>query len=307
MDATDSRALLDRIGNTPLLRFQRVRPSRPGVELLAKAEWFNPGGSVKDRAALAMVRDGEAKGLLTPQVRILDATSGNTGIAYAMIGAALGYGVTLCLPSNASSERLRILRALGAELVLTSPLEGTDGAQRRAKEEVAAQPGRFYYPDQYNNAANWRAHHATTAEEIWRQTGGAVTHFVCGIGTTGTFVGTTRRLRELQPRLTAIAVAPDGPLHGLEGMKHLPSALVPGIWDPGLPDRTIEVATEDAQAMCRRLAREEGILVGPSGGAAVSASLRLGEELETGTIVTVLPDSGTRYLDQPFWEEEGKP
>src|SRR5688572_20053758 len=257
------RSVLDLIGNTPLLSFKRVSESVAPVQVFAKAEWYNPAGSVKDRAALSMVLDGERRGLLKPGKILVDATSGNTGIAYAMIGAERGYRVKLALPKNASVERKQSLLAYGAELILTDPGEGTDGAQRYVKQLVEDDTsGRYFYPDQYNNPANWRAHYEATAMEIWRQTEGRVTHFVTGLGTSGTFMGVTRRLKELNPAIQCICMQPDSPLHGLEGMKHMPSALVPGIYDPTIADGHMEVSTEDAQRMCLRLAREEGLLVG---------------------------------------------
>jgi cysteine synthase B len=306
-DLLRAESLLSSIGNTPLLRLRRVVPEQlsNGVELFAKAEHLNPGGSVKDRAGLAMILDGEKRGTLTPEKIILDATSGNTGTAYAMIGAALGYRVALCLPQNASRERKRVLRSYGAELIETDALQGTDGAQLRAREIVAAQPDRFFYPDQYNNDANWRAHYETTGPEILRQTEGRVTHFVAGLGTSGTFVGTTRRLKENSPRIQCISVQPDSPLHGLEGMKHMRSAIVPGIYDPTLADENVEVATEDAQEMTRRLARQEGLLVGVSAGANVFAAVRLMQRVPPGSlIITVLCDDGAKYLGERFWETE---
>jgi S-sulfo-L-cysteine synthase (O-acetyl-L-serine-dependent) len=294
------------VGNTPLLRLAAIDADTPGVEIYGKAEFLNPGGSVKDRPALAMILEGERSGRLTPEKTILDATSGNTGIAYAMIGAARGYRVRVCLPRNANEERKRILRALGAEVHPTDPAEGSDGAIRVARELYASDPDRYFYPDQYNNDANWRAHYETTAPEIWRQTGGRVTHFVAALGTTGTFVGTGRRLKELNPGVTLVSVEPDGPFHGLEGMKHLESAIVPGIYDPGLADARMEASTEDAYEMARRLAREAGVFVGVSSAAAVSAALRLARTLEEGLVVTVLCDGGTRYLSEHFWEEGGR-
>jgi cysteine synthase B len=301
----DTRDLSSQIGGTPLLRLRRVALGSPaGVEVYAKAEHLNPGGSVKDRAALAMILAGERAGLLAPGKTILDATSGNTGIAYAMLCASRGYAVTLCLPSNASPERRRILRIHGAEIVETDPMRGTDGAQERARELAAAEPEKYFYPDQYNNDANWRAHHEGTAPEIWEQTGGRITHFVAGLGTSGTFVGTARRLKELNPRLRAVSMQPDSPLHGLEGMKHMATALVPGIYDPTVADENVEVATEDAQEMTRRLAREEGLFVGVSSGANVFAAVRLARTLEPASVVvTVLCDGGGRYLSEHFWDE----
>jgi S-sulfo-L-cysteine synthase (O-acetyl-L-serine-dependent) len=301
-----AESIVDRIGNTPLLRLARLPAAAgvaPGVEILAKAEWFNPGGSVKDRAAWSMIRDGERRGLLTPDKTILDATSGNTGIAYAMIGAALGYRVRLCLPRNASAERKRILQAYGAELVLTDPRLGTDGAQQEAHRLQAAEPDRYFYPDQYNNPANWQAHYEGTGREIWEQTGGRLTHFVAVLGTSGTFMGTARRLKEQNPQIRVYAVQPAHPLHGLEGMKYMPTALVPGIYDPALADEHLTVETEAAQAVTRDLARYEGLFAGPSGGAAVLACLQVARTLDQGTIVTVLPDGGSRYLSDSFWDE----
>ena len=297
--------LAESVGRTPLLRLPRMgRNLPPGVEVLAKAEHLNPGGSVKDRAALSMILDGERRGLLRPGKIILDATSGNTGIAYAMLGAARGYGVALCLPRNASYERKRTLRLYGAEIIETDAGEGTDGAQARAKELAALQPDKYFYPDQYNNDANWRAHYDGTAPEIWEQTEGRITHFVAGLGTSGTFVGTTRRLKEFNPRLRAVSMQPDSPFHGLEGMKHMGTALVPGIYDPTLADEELEVSTEDAQETARRLAREEGLLVGVSSGANVFAALRLAAGLPAGSVVvTVLCDGGEKYLTEEFWEE----
>jgi cysteine synthase B len=273
------------------------------VTVAAKLESRNPGGSVKDRPALAMIRDGLERGLLAPGRTILEATSGNTGIAYALLGAALGHPVELCLPANASPERKRILRAYGAAVVLTDPLEGSDGAIREARRRYAADPERYFYPDQYNNPANWRAHYDTTAPEIWAQTGGAITHFVAGLGTSGTFTGAGRRLREYRPGVRLVAVQPDGPLHGLEGLKHMPSAIVPAIYDPALADETLTVETEVAHAMARRLAREEGLLVGPSAAANVVAALRVAQDLTTGTVVTILCDGADKYLSERFWDE----
>ncbi|MBS1795118.1 MAG: cysteine synthase family protein [Acidobacteria bacterium] len=292
------------IGNTPLIRLRSVAKDLPAaVEVYAKAEFMNPGGSVKDRAALAMIRAGEKSGALTPEKTILDATSGNTGIAYAMLGAARGYTVTLALPKNASAARKKILRLYGAEIIETDPLSGTDGAQRVVKEFYRQNPEKYFYPDQYNNEANWRAHFATTAPEIWRQTAGRVTHFVAGLGTTGTFIGTTRRLREFNPALCAVSVQPSSPLHGLEGLKHLETAIVPGIYDARLADRNLAVETEDAQGMTRRLACEEGLFVGVSAGANVCAALRIARELDEGVVVTILCDGGGKYLNEDFWNE----
>ena len=297
--------LLDLVGNTPLVRLTAVTAGLPeGVTVSGKAEMFNPGGSVKDRPGLAMIRDGIARGLLTPGKTILDATSGNTGIAYAMVGAALGYPVELCMPRNASEERKRILRAYGASFVLTDPAEGSDGAIREARRRYAADPERYFYPDQYNNDANWRAHYETTAPEIWEQTGGAVTHFVAGLGTSGTFMGVGRRLRELNPAIELIAMQPDGPLHGLEGLKHMATAIVPGIFDADLADENLTVSTEEAHAMVKRLAREEGLMVGISAAANVVAALRVAERLDAGTVVTIFCDGADKYLSESFWEDE---
>jgi cysteine synthase B len=296
-------ALEAQIGNTPLLRLRNVTRELPvGIEVLVKAEHLNPGGSVKDRPALRMIREGEQNGRLYPGKTILDATSGNTGIAYAMIGAVLRYPVTLCLPKNASNERKQILRIYGAEIVETDPLEGSDGAQTIARQMAAREPEKYFYPDQYNNEGNWRAHYDGTGREIWEQTNGRVTHFVSGLGTCGTFVGVTRRLKELNPKICAVSMEPDSPIHGLEGLKHLPTSKMPGIFDPTLADRKVEVPTEEAQAMTRRLAREEGLLVGVSSGANVLAAMRLARELPTASVVvTVLCDGGERYMSEEFW------
>ena len=295
--------MLDLIGNTPLLSFRRVTQTVSPARVLAKAEWYNPGGSVKDRAALQMILEGERRGLLTPQKTIVDATSGNTGIAYAMIAAERGYRVKLALPKNASPERRQSLLAYGAELVLTDPTEGTDGAQRYVKDLVQNNPDRYFYPDQYNNPANWRAHYETTAMEIWRQSEGQITHFVTGVGTSGTFMGVTRRLKELNPAIQCICMQPDSPLHGLEGMKHMPTALVPGIYDSSVADEQLEVGTEDAHRMCLRLAREEGLLVGVSSGANMVAALQVAERARDGVVVTVFCDSAAKYLSESFWTE----
>jgi len=286
------------IGNTPLIRLRRVTRDLPsGVEVFAKAEHLNPGGSVKDRPALRMILDGERDGTLRTGMTILDATSGNTGIAYAMIGAARGYGVAVCLPKNASQQRKQILRTLGVDIIETDPLESTDGAQRVAREIFEEERDKYFYPDQYNNNANWRAHYDTTAPEIWEQTAGSITHFVAGLGTSGTFMGITRRLKLFDRRVRAISMQPDSPLHGLEGLKHMATALVPGIYDPTIADESVEVSTEDAQEMARRLAREEGLLVGPSSGANVFAALRLARALSgNAVVVTILCDAGERYV-----------
>ena len=297
--------LLSRIGNTPLLRLERVtRHLPPGVEIYAKAEWFNPGGSVKDRPALWMILDGERTGRLPPGKIILDATSGNTGIAYAMIGAARGYRVRLCIAANVSAERKSILRAYGAELVYTDPSESSDGAIRKARELYAESPEVYFYPDQYSNDANWRSHYETTGREIYRQTEGRITHFVAGLGTSGTFIGSARRLKELKPSVRVISFQPDSGFHGLEGLKHMATALVPRIYDPGLADGDLAVETEEAYAMTRRLAREEGMLVGVSSGAAAVSALRVAQQLTEGVVVTVFPDSGDKYLSLSFWGED---
>jgi len=288
------------IGHTPLLRLRLIEKELSrGVEVFAKAEHLNPGGSVKDRAALSMILEGERSGKLKPGMTIIDATSGNTGIAYAMIGASRGYKVKVCLPKNASRGRKRILRSYGVEIVETDPMLSTDGAQLIARALFADNPEKYFYPDQYNNDANWLAHYETTAPEIWEQTEGRVTHFVTGLGTSGTFVGATRRLRELNPNLKAIAVQPESPLHGLEGLKHMATAITPGIFDGSLAAETLEVATEDALLMTSKLAREEGLLVGPSSGANVFAAWRVAASLrEPAVVVTVLCDGGERYLGE---------
>ena len=287
------------IGETPLIQLRRLTVGLPNrVSVFAKAEHLNPGGSVKDRPALQMILAGERSGALLPGMTILDATSGNTGIAYAMIGAARGYPVTLCLPKNASRQRKQILRSFGVQIVETDPLQSTDGAQLVAREMFRNEPAKYFYPDQYNNEANWRAHYETTAPEIWEQTEGRITHFVAGLGTTGTFVGVVRRLKVFNPRLRAIALQPDSPLHGLEGLKHLQTAMVPGIYDPTLADENVEVATDDALLMTERLAREEGLFVGPSSGANVFAALRLARTLsEDAMVVTILCDGGEKYVE----------
>jgi cysteine synthase B len=299
----------ERIGNTPLVRLEQAVRGLEGITLLGKAEWANPGGSVKDRAAAAIVRDARARGLLVPGKTLLDATSGNTGIAFSMLGAALGFPVHLAMPTSVSPERKRILRAYGATVDWTNPDEGSDGAIRRARELAGNYPGRFYYADQYSNDNNWLAHFQTTGPEIWRQTAGKVTHFVAGLGTSGTFMGTARYLKGQNAALQAISFQPDSPFHGLEGMKHMGSAIVPAIYNPHLADRNLEVETEAAYAMAKRLAREEGVLVGISAAAAVVACLTIArEEAAEGrqaVIVTVLPDAADKYLSERFWEEEG--
>jgi len=296
--------LLDAIGNTPLLELTRVAAEVPGLRLYAKAEHKNPGGSVKDRPARSMLLDGIARGLLTPGKTILEATSGNTGIADAMLGRVLGFPVQLCLPAKASTERKAILAAYGAQLVFTDPLEGADGAIREARSLAAAHPEKYFYPDQYSNPANWRAHFETTGPEIWRDTQGQLTHFVAGLGTTGTFCGIARFLKSKSSSIRCVSMQPDGPLHGLEGMKHMGSQMVPPIYDPTLADAETTVVTEEAYAMCRRLAREEGVFVGPSAAANVVAALQVAREAPApATVVTVLCDGGEKYLSQPFWSE----
>jgi cysteine synthase B len=302
--------LFDRIGNTPLLRIEGL-VQRPGIQILAKAEWTNPGGSVKDRAASAIVADAIRQGQLTPgssDKALLDATSGNTGIAYAMLGAAMGFPVTLCVPSNVSPERKNILAAYGANVIWTDPADGSDGAIRMARKLIADDPSRFFYADQYANDNNWRAHYYSTANEIWQQTSGAITHFVAGLGTSGTFMGTTRRLRELNPKIRCISMQPDSPFNGLEGLKHMATAIVPPIYDPSLADRNIEMPTERAYAMCKRLARTQGLLLGISAGAAVAAARHVAEEEahagREAVVVTILPDSADKYLSDRFWSED---
>jgi cysteine synthase B len=309
-------SLLDRIGNTPLLALDRLTAHLPGVQILGKVEWVNPGGSIKDRAAASIVLDAEKRGLLRfgqknnqPNGRaLLDATSGNTGIAYAMLGAALGFPVTLCVPSNVSKERKHILAAYGAEVVWTDPADGSDGAIRKAREMIAAQPERYFYADQYGNPQNWKAHYRTTANEIWKQTEGQVTHFVAGLGTSGTFMGTTRRLRELNPRVQCISMQPDSPFNGFEGLKHMATAIVPPIYDAALADANIFMETERAYTMARELARRDGLLVGVSAAGAVAASLQIAEqEARAGreaVIVTILCDSADKYLSERFWREK---
>ncbi|MDQ3666970.1 MAG: cysteine synthase family protein [Acidobacteriota bacterium] len=300
--------LLSSIGGTPLIRLHRVtRDLRSGVEVCAKAEHLNPGGSVKDRAARAMILEGERSGQLHSGKIILDATSGNTGIAYAMIGAARGYRVKLCLPKNASFERKRVLHIYGAEMIETDPAQGTDGAQLRASEMVAGEPEKYFYPDQYNNDANWRAHYEGTAPEIWEQTTGRITHFITGLGTSGTFMGIVRRLKEYDAKVRVVSVQPNSPFHGLEGMKHMASSRVPGIYDPTLANENVWVSTEEAQEMARRLAREEGLFVGVSSGANVLAALRLARSLPAESlVVTILCDDGGRYLSDDLWKDANK-
>jgi cysteine synthase B len=298
--------LLNRIGNTPLLPFDTLTRDFPTIQLFGKAEWYNPGGSVKDRTAASIVTEARRSGKLMPGKILLDSTSGNTGIAYAMLGAALRFPVTLCVPANVSPERKRILQAYGANIIFTDAGEGSDGATRMAHELAEKHPDLYFYADQYSNDANWRAHYLTTANEIWQQTEGRVTHFVSIMGTTGTFVGTTRRLKELNPHIRCISLQPDSPFHGIEGTKHLESTLVPAIYDASLADEILGVRTEDAHVMARRLAREEGLLVGVSAAAAIVGSLKVAEGLkkqQPAVIVTILPDSGDKYLSERFWNE----
>jgi len=297
-------SVLELIGRTPLIRLKPFEHECPGVELYAKAEWQNPGGSVKDRAAARMIAEGERTGRLRPGLTITDATSGNTGIAYSMIGAAKGYNVKLFLPENASPERKLILRAFGAELVLTSPLEGTDGSIRAVRQLVAEHPDEYFYPDQYSNDANWRAHLDTTGPEIIEQTSGRITHFVAGLGTSGTFMGTGRALRQFNPNIRLISFQPDSPFHGLEGLKHMETALVPAIYDASLADEDLRVGTEEAHRSVRRLAREAGLMVGISAGAALVGCEMVARELRAPAVmVTVFPDSADKYLSERFWDE----
>jgi len=296
-----SPSVADWIGGTPLVRLRRFEP-RAGIELYAKLEMRNPGGSVKDRAARAMVLAGERSGALGPGKILLDATSGNTGIAYAMLGSARGHHVRLCVPSNVTPERKRLLQIYGADLILTDPMEGTDGAIRQARAIYERDPQRYFYPDQYSNQENWRAHFHTTAVEILEQTGGRITHFVAGLGTSGTFMGTGRRLKQDKPDVTLVSVQPDSPLHGLEGLKHMASAIVPRIYDPTLADTSARAATDDAHRLARRLAKEEGLFVGPSSGAALAASLQLASDVTHAVIVMIFPDGGDRYLSEPLWD-----
>ena len=299
------RRSLELIGNTPLLRLERLTRDLPGIQLLGKAEWYNPGGSVKDRAASNIVAQARATGKFGPGKVLLDSTSGNTGIAYAMIAAAQGFPVTLCMPENVSVERKRILHAYGANIIYTDPADGSDGAIRAARELYAQDPGKYFYADQYSNDANWQAHYHGTANEIWQQTEGLVTHFVSMMGTSGTFVGTTRRLKELNPAIRCISLQPDSPFHGIEGAKHMASAIVPKIYDTKLADEDIGISTEDAYAMAKRLAREEGLLVGISAAAAVVGCLQVARTLDKSAVfVTILCDSGDKYLSERFWEED---
>jgi cysteine synthase B len=306
--AAPGRTIDSLVGNTPLLRLPLISRGLPGsVELYAKAEWTNPSGSVKDRPALNIIQRAEQDGSLHPGKILLDSSSGNMGIAYAMLGTARGYHVTLVVPANASPERQAILRSYGVTLVLSDPLEGSDGAIRKVRELYEADPERYFFADQYNNPANWQAHYEGTGAEIWRETEGRITHFVAGLGTSGTMMGTGRRLREANPDIKLIAFQPDSPFHGLEGLKHMPAAIVPGIYDSDLPDQTLGIKTEDAHAMCRKMVREEGLLVGVSSGAALCAALTIACELEDGIVVTVFPDNGYKYLTEKFWAaEDGK-
>ncbi|MCC6393319.1 MAG: cysteine synthase family protein [Bryobacterales bacterium] len=306
--STHTTSLLSAIGNTPLIRLERIAAGLPGVEIYGKAEFLNPGGSVKDRPALNMIVDGERTGKLTRERILLDSTSGNTGIAYAMICSAKGYRVKLCLPKNASHERKKILKAFGVDIVFTDPAEGSDGAIRKCREIYETDPDIYFYPDQYSNPANWKAHFETTGPELIRQTEGRITHFVTSMGTSGTFVGTTRRLKRDVPAVRCVSAQPSSGFHGLEGLKHMPTAIVPAIYDKDLADDNIWLDTEDAYAMVRRLAREEGLLVGISAGGNVVAARKIGEELarnrQKGVIVTVLCDGAAKYLSEPFWEQE---
>jgi cysteine synthase B len=297
--------LKERIGNTPLLRFDRLTSKLDGVQVLAKAEWANPGGSVKDRAASNIVSDALLAGKLGGGKSLLDSTSGNTGIAYAMLGAAYGIPVTLCMPSNVSTERKRILKVYGAKIIYTDPGEGSDGAIRKARELAAAEPEKYYYADQYSNDANWRAHYSNgTADEIWRQTEGRVTHFTAMLGTSGTFVGTSRRLKELNPGIRCISLQPDSPFHGIEGTKHMETSIIPNIYDPSIADAELGIETEAAYTMARQLAREEGLLAGVSAAGALVGALRIAREAAAGAvIVTIFPDSGDKYLSEHFWDE----
>jgi len=305
---TLGHSLVERIGNTPLLRLDAVTRDLPGVTLLGKAEWYNPGGSVKDRAAANIVTEARRRGQLGPGKILLDATSGNTGIAYAMLGAAEGFPVTLCMPENVSRERKQILQGYGANILYTNPADGSDGAIRMARQLAAEHPDQYFYADQYSNDANWRAHYSTTANEIWQQTQGRITHFVAMLGTSGTFVGTTRRLKELNPSVQCVSLQPDSSFHGIEGAKHMASAIVPKIYDRNLADQNIEISTEDAYAMARQLSRTAGLLIGVSAAAAVVGSLQVARSLslrrdEEAVIVTILCDSGDKYLSERFWTE----
>ena len=295
-------SVIDLVGDTPLIRLTHITEGlNPGVEVYAKAEWFNPGGSVKDRPALWMVLDGIRTGKLTPDKIMMDSSSGNTAIAYAMIGAALGYKVELVIPENINIERKKTLQAFGSKIIYSDPLEGSDGAIRLARKLKAENPDKYFMPDQYNNPENPKAHYESTAVEIWEQTEGRVTHFVAGLGTSGTFMGTSRRLKELNPKITAIAVEPSEALHGLEGMKHMPTSIVPGIYDAGYPDELIRVTTEDAYDFMKELLKKEGIFVGHSGGAVAFATIEYAKKLKEGVLVTIFPDGGYRYLSGGIW------
>ncbi|MFN3321851.1 MAG: PLP-dependent cysteine synthase family protein [Bryobacteraceae bacterium] len=301
-------SILAQIGNTPLLKLEKMAEDLPGIEIYGKAEFFNPGGSVKDRPALNMILEGERTGQLVPERILLDATSGNTGIAYSMIGAVRGYKIRLCLPANASEERKRMLHAYGAEMIFTDPAEGSDGAIRKCREIYEADPDIYFYPDQYSNPANWKAHYETTAVEIMQQTEDRITHFVACMGTSGTFTGVSRRLRRDMPHVKCISAQPSSGFHGLEGLKHMPTAIVPAIYDETLADDNLWIETEDAYAMTRRMGRREGVLVGISSGANLVAARQLGRRLveagETGVIVTVLCDGASKYLSEPFWDDQ---
>ncbi|MCR4320526.1 MAG: cysteine synthase family protein [Candidatus Brocadiaceae bacterium] len=296
-------SISDRIGNTPLLKINRITNvlKNRDVEIYAKSEWFNPGGSVKDRPALRIIEDAEKSGRLNRDKIIVDSTSGNTGIAYALIGASKGYKVTLVMPQNVSEERKMIVRAFGAKIVFTDPLLGSDGAMIEAKRLVNEEPSKYFYADQYNNPSNWKAHYETTGVEIWEQTGGEVTHFIACLGTSGTLMGTGRRLKEYNPDIQVISVEPSTSIHGLEGMKHMATSIVPGIYDDRFPDRKLMVDTEDAYAAVKRLASEEGFFVGYSSGAALVASMKVANEIDRGLIVAIFPDRGDRYLSTSFW------
>jgi len=298
---------VSRIGNTPLLRLERIARDLPNIQLLGKAEWYNPGGSVKDRAAFNIVQEGRRLEKFTPGKTLLDSTSGNTGIAYAMIGAAEGFPVTLCMPENVSVERKRILFAYGANIIYTDAADGSDGAIRAARELNAREPERYFYADQYSNDANWQAHYRGTANEIWQQSEGRITHFVSMMGTSGTFMGAARRLKELNPEIRCISLQPDSPFHGIEGAKHMASAIVPKIYDASLADEDLGIATEDAYATAIRASREEGLLIGISAGAAIAGCLQVARKLpkaQEAVFVTVLPDSGDKYLSERFWTEK---
>lgn len=300
--------LLSLVGNTPLVPIQRIAAREgvaPSVEIYAKLEAFNPGGSVKDRPISRMIQDAERDGKLGPGQTLLDSTSGNAGMTYALVGAVKGYPVTLVVPANVSEERKSMLRGYGAEVILSNPMEGSDGAILEARRLYAETPGRYVYLDQYNNPGNWRAHYEGTGPEILAQTHGRITHFVAGVGTGGTLIGVGRRLREVNPAIEIVAAEPDDAFHAIEGWKHLPTAIVPGIYDPGVPHRTVRVATDEAYAMTRRLAREEGIFAGPSSGAALAAGLTVARGVASGVLVVVFPDAGDRYLSTAVWRPSG--